>query len=539
MKKDTKVYINGTILTMDQKNTTAEAFVTEQDKISFVGSKQDALRFAQTEAEIIDLKGCTVLPGFIDAHSHFSRVGVELVSRISLNSPPVGEIDSITTLLNVLKVKAEQTPPGEWLIGVGYDDTLLQEQRHPTRQELDTVSTIHPIWLTHISNHLGVANSVTLELAGISSATPNPQGGVLRRSSQGELNGIMEENAMFLVRPYLPDVTTLIPAAIKAANEAYMQVGITTANDGGVGGILGDRADFCDYLKIDDSVQKIRLVLNAYYTRVDECKKMKFLTNKIMLQGAKILADGSIQGYTAYLSQPYYTAFQNNSAYCGYPWQSRTQLCQIISALHQQGIQCYVHCNGDAAIDDVIYAIANAQTQFPQKDCRHVLIHCQMARQDQLDQMQAFGIIPSFFVPHIYYWGDRHRQLFLGEQRASHLDPCYWAQNHGLPFTLHCDSPVVPQNPLHTIWTAVNRQTASGNFLGADLQSISPLEALKACTCYAAHQFFLEDKIGSLESGKLADLVILDNNPLSCEPQFIKDIQVLATIVGGQCIYKK
>lgn len=539
--KNIRIYLNGFIITMDAKNTIAEALVTQGDKILFVGTKQEALNLVKDDvnSKIIDLQGHTMIPGFVDSHSHFSRAGVDAVSRVALNSPPVGNVDSVSALLQVLQKKAETVAPNEWIIGIGYDDTLLKEQRHPTRQELDTVSATNPIWITQVSNHMGVANSAALHLAGVDESTPNPEGGVLHRDTDGKLNGLIEESAMFLIRKHLPDVSPSIPAAIEAANNIYLQVGVTTANEGGVGGILGDRADFCDYLKITDKIQKVRLILNAYYTRVDECDAMHFLSDKISIQGTKLLADGSIQGYTGYLSKPYHTAHQGDTTYCGYPWQSREKLCKTIDSLHSKGLQCYIHCNGDAAIDDVLYAFEQAQQHHPRTDCRHVLVHCQMAREDQLDKMKALGIIPSFFVPHVYYWGDRHRHIFLGEERASNLDPCRWALERNIPFTLHCDTPVVPQNPLLTIWSAVNRVTSSGMPLGADQQSISPLEALRAYTINAAHQFFLENKLGSLEAEKLADMVILDENPLACDSMHIKDIQVLETIVGGESVFVK
>lgn len=539
MQNESKLYFNGTIVTLDANNTIADALVTQNDKIIFVGEKNAAMQFIQNSTQFIDLQGKTLIPGFVDAHSHFSRAGVELVTRISLNSPPVGFVTSISELLQKIADKVAVTKPGEWIIGTGYDDTLLKEQRHPTRQELDSVSTDHPIWITHISNHFGVANSYALQLAQIDEDTPDPEGGVLRHTSDGQLDGVFEETAMFLIRKYLPDISDQIPVAIEAANQLYMRVGVTTANEGGVGGIIGDRADLSDYMKVSDKEQKIRLVLNAHYSRVEEAKKVTFKTSKIYLQGAKILADGSIQGYTGYLSKPYYTAFQGNDNYYGYPCQSREHLCKLISDLQKQDVQCYIHCNGDASIDDVLYAFEEAQKSTPKNNCRHVIVHCQMAREDQLNKMKKLNIIPSFFVSHIYYWGYRHRHVFLGEERAKNLNPCRWAIERQMPFTLHCDTPVVPQNPLLTIWTAVNRLTASGEPLGADIQSISPLEALKAYTINAAYQFFMEDKIGSLEVGKSADLVILDDNPLSCPPMHIKDIQVLETIVGGETVYKK
>lgn len=535
------MYTNGTILTMDKDNSVAEAVVAKDDRIVFVGTKKDALNYLkdENESKVFDLQGHTMIPGFIDPHSHFSRVGVDAVSRVALNSPPVGTVTSIEDLLNKLREKAKKAKPGEWIIGIGYDDTLLKEQRHPTRKELDSVSTTNPVWVTHISNHMGSANGMALAISGVDESTPDPEGGVLRRDEDGMLNGVIEESALFLIRKYLPDVSQFIPDAIRAANELYLKVGVTTANDGGVGGILGDRADLCDYLKITDDIQKVRLVLQVWYTRMDEYNSLKFKTDKIRIQGGKLLSDGSLQGYTGYLTKPYHTMAHDDKDYRGYPRFPREKLCQVVKDIHARGLQVYVHCNGDAAIDDVLYAFEQAQKEMPREDCRHVCIHCQTAREDQLDKMTELGVIPSFFVPHVYYWGDRHRNIFLGEERASNLDPCRSALKRDIPFTLHCDAPVVPQNPLLTIWTAVNRVTAEGDPLGADIQSVSPQDALRAYTINCAHQFFLEKEIGSLEPGKLADFTILDNNPLTCEPMMIKDIQVLQTIVGGDVLYIK
>jgi len=215
---------------------------------------------------------------------------------------------------------------------------------------------------------------------------------------------------------------------------------------------------------------------------------------------------------------------------------SREELTARVKALHESGHQIAIHGNGDAAIDNIIHAYREAQQASPRADARHIIVHSQMAREDQLDAMKELGIIPSFFSLHTYYWGDRHRDIFLGRERAYRISPAQSAHQRGLRFTIHTDTPVVPMDPLLLVWSAVNRISTGGDIIGAE-QRITPLEALRAVTSDAAWQHFDENRTGSIESGKLADLVILAESPLRF-PLHIRDIQVLETIVGGQTIYK-
>jgi hypothetical protein len=227
----------------------------------------------------------------------------------------------------------------------------------------------------------------------------------------------------------------------------------------------------------------------------------------------------------------------DDPAYRGYPRISREELIEKVVRRHAAGWQVAVHGNGDAAIDDILDAFEHAQRQHPRADARHVVIHAQMAREDQLDRMKALGVIPSFFSLHTYYWGDRHREVFMGPERAARMSPARSALDRGLRFTLHCDSPVVPMEPLRLVWAAVNRRSTSGASIG-DAQRIPPLAALRAVTIDAAWQHFEEHEKGSLEPGKLADLVILSESPLE-HPDRIDRIRVLETILGGRVVYRE
>jgi predicted amidohydrolase YtcJ len=258
----------------------------------------------------------------------------------------------------------------------------------------------------------------------------------------------------------------------------------------------------------------------------------------VRTSGVKILQDGSLQGFTGYLTAPYFTQPQEKSAYAGYPSRSREKLIEMVRAYHRAGYQIAIHANGDAAIDDVLAAFRQAQEEFSRPDARHRIEHCQTPREDQLDAIKELGITPSFFVGHVYYWGDRHQSIFLGPERAARISPLASAMKRGIRFTVHNDTPVTPVDPLLLVWCAVSRKTKDGKVLGPD-QRIGAFAALRAVTVDAAWQNFEEHSKGTIEAGKLADLVVLAENPLTVEPERIKDIEILETIIGGETCYTR
>jgi predicted amidohydrolase YtcJ len=259
---------------------------------------------------------------------------------------------------------------------------------------------------------------------------------------------------------------------------------------------------------------------------------------QVRISGVKILQDGSLQGYTGYLTAPYFAQPTGKDGYVGYALRPRERLAEIVGQYHRSGYQIAIHANGDAAIDDVLFAFRAAQSENPRSDARHRIEHCQTPRDDQLDQMRELGITPSFFVGHVYYWGDRHERLFLGPDRAARISPLASAAKRGIRFTIHNDTPVTPVDPLLLVWCSVNRTTKSGKTLGTH-ERITPYAALRAITIDAAWQNFEDKSKGSIEPGKLADLVVLAENPLAIDPSKLKEIAILETIVGGESCYKK
>jgi predicted amidohydrolase YtcJ len=448
-------------------------------------------------------------------------------------------MNSISDVMEALKRKAAETESGKWVLGVGYDDTNIEEKRRLTKADLDEVSKDHPVFVNHISGHLGMANHLALEAAGIDANTPNPEGGVIcRDANTHEPTGVLEEAANFMVFQLATDFTVEEKlAVIKCSVEDYARNGVTTVQSGFT------REEVFNGLSAASQIGQIPLRIMAWPdTELSEkiiagdVEVEAHCTDMFQVGAAKIIGDGSIQGYTAHLTEPYHVPFNDDTEYRGYPVTERKVMVELVKKFHRAGSQLAIHGNGDATIDDIIYAIDLAQKEYPREDHRHIIVHCQTARFDQLAEMKRLGITPSFFSAHAYFWGDRHYNIFLGPERAGRQNPARTALNKGIPFTIHLDTPITPINPLLLVWSAVNRLSTGGNVIGED-ECLSALQALRATTIDAAWQVFQEENRGSIEIGKYADLVVLSGNPLE-QPETIKDVEVLETIVGGKTVYE-
>lgn len=534
-----QAWINGNVLTINSQNQVAEALLAEGDRIVAVGSDKKILSMANSNSLIHDLAGATLMPGIIDAHGHFPGAGIVSVT-VDLNSPPIGEVTDIPMALRKLKAKVAKTKHGQWVVGTAYDDTLLKEQRHFTRQDLDSVSTEHPILVNHISGHFAVVNSMALQMSGITEQSVAPEGGVFGRDAKGQLTGLLEETAMDLVLDFTADFSYLqLLEIVNSSNKKYLSQGVTSAQNGLANVPMISGMGWLSKL----GLIKPRLMMwpdldSAQQLMSGQFQADNLISDSFDIGAVKLQADGSIQGYSGYLKQPYFTIPDTSPAdYVGYPRTSQEQLNDTVLRLHKAGRQLAIHGNGDAAIDMIIHSFAAAQVAHPVADPRMILIHAQMATDKQLAQMAQLGITPSFFNSHVYYWGDRHKQRFIGPERANRISPMASALDNQLRFSLHCDTPVVPMLPWLAAWNATTRRTLSGDLLGFD-QGISIQQALRAVTIDAAWQIFKETELGSLEPGKFADLVVLADNPL-LGGQALKNMQVLQTYVGGVEVYRR
>lgn len=540
-----QLFYNGDILTMEGDSPKyAESVVAQAGKIVFVGSKSEAdLKYKKSVK--IDLKGKTLLPGFIDPHSHFGMVS-NTMGQVDLNPEPVGKIKNIDDILQNLKNYKEKNkiPDGEWIFGWGYDDGQLAEKRHPTKKDIDQVLPNNPVYLQHTSGHMGVANALALEKLKISAITKNPEGGNIDRfPNSTEPTGLVQETAMYpFVRNMLEILSSKQAEYFNTTQNYYASNGITTAQDG-----MTDRKAIKFFQSQADSGKlKIDLISLAGYSELDRnladtTLLFKTYKNGFKVQGTKIVADGSPQGKTAFFSKPFLTEVPGCHHDCrGLPSLAQAALNTLFETAYAKDNQLFIHCNGDATIDMVLLAHKKACAKLNQpldKERRTIIIHSQFVRPEQLQTFVKYKMEPSFFTNHAYFWGDIHVEN-LGKQRADFLSPMVSAKRLGLKPTNHSDATVTPINPIFTVWTAVNRVSRSGAIIGA-AERTTPYLALQAITSFAAYEFFDEGLKGTLTVGKLADFVILDRNPLKVKPIEIKNIQVVETVKEGKTIFKK
>lgn len=538
------VFYNGTIVTMDTDQSTASSLAIKDGKI--VGLNVNSEDYSSEDTQIINLNEQTVVPGFIDAHGHFS--GAASYSNFANLAPsPIGNSDSIALLVNEMQQfwDGKALAEGQWLVGVSYDDSLLAEKRHPTKYDLDQVSTEEPIVIMHVSGHLVVVNSKALEILGIDATREDPAGGkIVRVSGSNEPNGVLEEAAMYLAMGGLmsaPQTQESILESYRYAQEYYAGFGITTIQEG-----AATKDQVLLYEQLGEAGE-LYLDIAAYPTwdaysmlKIDGYGPSKQYTNNFRIAGAKIVLDGSPQGKTAFMTQPYLNPPAGEPAtYVGYPTLTSEFLETKIRSYLDEGTQFIVHTNGDASVDMYLAAIDKVATETDDFSMiRPVSIHSQTTRDDQLEEMTKYQMIPSFFSAHTFFWGDWHRDEVFGEERAIRISPTRSASNLGINYTTHNDAPVVDPDIIRLIYNTVNRVTRSGQTLGED-QKATAYEALASVTKNAAYQYFEEDNKGSLEVGKLADLVILSANPLTIEPENINTIEVLKTYKEGQLVYTK
>ncbi|WP_297276915.1 amidohydrolase [uncultured Brachyspira sp.] len=533
-----KVYHNGDILTMKGDEPTYAKAIEIRDntimKVVYTDEDEKSL-LNNAYAEVIDLDGKTLMPSFIDSHSHIIRFAQSLTTVDLTGSTNLLEIaEKITNYIQVNKLKDDS-----WVIGFGYDNNLLPDKKNPNRDDLDKISTTHPIFITHASGHVGAMNSKALEEFGVDENTPDIEGGVIERYPNSKKpTGYMEETAFM---HYAQSINFAITDEdlmnfINQAENVYLGYGITTAQDA-----LISTAEFP---LINNMVTNNRfnidiiafIDLKNSESIVETNKEMvgKYV-NRFKIGGYKIFLDGSPQAKTAWLGQPYVSG---PARYRGYGIYDDAAVEKYVEKALDDELQLQAHCNGDAAAEQYINAFSNVMNRRKTtNNYRAVLVHSQIIREEQYKSMANLNIIPSIFVAHVYYWGDTHLEN-LGIERASQISASKTALNNNLDFTYHQDTPVIKPNMIETVWCAVNRITKDGVLLGEN-QKVTPYEALKAITINAAYQNKEEYLKGTIEEGKLADLVILSGNPIKCDPMSIKDIEVIETIKEGKTLYSR
>lgn len=532
------IYSGGTIFTMDRLVPRAEAVFVEDGVIRAVGDKSDVNNLVDADTKKIDLDGGFLVPGLIESHNHLSYFALFL-EYCNLGGGACHNINDAVQLLRAHDARAKNP---EYIIGYGFDDTYTPALRHLNKNDLDKVSTEKPVVVHHMSGHVGYVNSRALELFGISKTTENPEGGWIERDESGNPTGKLDEMAWFhlvgeKLRP--PTDPSTIQSLIKRGVKAFNEYGIVAIHDAAVGVAGTGEVVVSAYQTLEKNRElNIRAFLSMMvqssmnYT-VEQIDGEGMGRRRIVMGGIKLFVDGSIQANTAAMLTPY----KNKPDFKGELVMSRGDIDAAVLKYHERGDHISVHANGDAAIEAVVTAFEKAQKAHYREDTRHMVIHCQTAHKKHIDRMKAAGVIPSFFGMHVHYYGDRHLNIFLGEERASRLNPFGDADRAGLDFTLHTDTPVMPPWTMESIGTAVTRKTSSGIVLGND-QRISPQTALAAYTTMAAKCSYSENDRGSISVGKLADFTLLSEDITQCDPDTIKETKILKTIIEDETVFE-
>ncbi len=537
------IYSGGPVVTVDESLGTVEAVAVKDGRILAVGGALELSALAGPGTEQVDLDGRTLAPGFIDGHAHVANFGMQAVGA-NLLAPPDGQVSTIEDLVTTMQAWAANSDDDDrvgWIFGMGYDDSVLKEGRHPTREDLDRVSTEVPVMAVHISGHFAAVNSKGLELIGYDADTPDPAGGIIRRQpGSQEPNGVLEELAAIpvMMSALTPKTPEDFEYFMQRGLEMAMSFGYTTAQEGrafasshaglvNYATTLGFPIDVVSYIDYTDTAP-----LESAWNRPE-------YQGGYRVGGVKITLDGSPQGRTAWRTEPYLLPPEGlPDDYLGYPAIEDDAVVEgVFEQAYANGWQVLVHANGDAAIDQMIRAVRPSQQRFGPGDRRHTLIHGQYIRMDQLDALAELDMAASLFPMHTFYWGDWHSEI-IGDELAQNISPTRAALDRGIPLTSHTDAPVALPNLMQVMWATVNRTTRSGRVLGPD-QRLTPEEALQAMTIQGAWQHFEEDEKGSITPGKRADLVILSDNPLTIAPERINDILVLETIKDGHVVWRR
>jgi predicted amidohydrolase YtcJ len=536
------IYSGGPILTINDAAPSAEAVAVKDGRIIAVGALADVETHKGKTTKVFDLNGHTMLPGFVDSHGHVVMGGLQALSA-NLLAPPDGEVRDIgslkATLAKWAQDNADAVKKVKVIVGFGYDNAQLAELRHPTREDLDAVSTEYPIIIVHQSGHLGVANSKALEAAGIDASSKDPPGGVIRRGPDGKPNGVLEEYAFFSV--LIKNLRGLgnegLVTFARAGSELWARYGYTTAQNG------RSSAAIVEALRNLGAEGKLPIDVVAYpdvleskdYIKANVSKKY---VNRTRVGGCKLTIDGSPQGFTALRDRPYYDPVGDYPpGYKGYSAVTMEQVQDAVNWCYENGIQILTHANGEGASDMLIAALQTAQKKYGDPGNRPVLVHGQFLRDDQVDSYKRLGVFPSLFPMHTFYWGDWHRDHTVGPVNAENISPTGWVRQRGMMFGTHHDAPVAFPDSMRVLAATVTRRTRSGDILGPH-QRVDVLTALKAMTIWPAWQHFEEDKKGSIEVGKLADFVILSGDPTAVDPETLADLKVLVTVKEDKPIYE-
>ncbi|MGY8798441.1 MAG: amidohydrolase [Longimicrobiales bacterium] len=519
-----QIVVNGLVLTQDDAMPNATAFAVKGGRFIAVGSDADIRNLAAAGTEVIDAGGATVVPGFIDAHSHPSGAGLNALKNVNTN------LGSVARIQEALRERAGQTPPGEWIVGYMYDDTKQEEGRPVNRLDLDAVSTEHPIVVGHRGGHTGVYNSKAFEVAGVTVNTPDPFGGHFYREN-GELTGKVAERARGAFNVPSGSTREDRSAAVSLICQEMNSTGLTSVHQAGTG--QEDFRAYQDAREAGDLSLRMYLMARggAYPALRDAGVRTGFGDDMIRLGPVKFAADGSASERTMAMSTPY-TGRPDDF---GILTMTQEEIHEAVEDAHRNGWQIAIHANGDVTIDMVLNAYERMQREYPREDTRHRLEHCSLVNPEILQRIAAGGFIPAPFYTYAHYHGEKW--IEYGAEKMEWMFAHKSFLDHGIMVAPASDHSPGPYEPLMAIQSMVTRKDFSGRVWGPS-QKITVDQAMRICTRHGAYAAFEEHEKGSITAGKLADYVFLAEDPHETDPDRIKEIKVLRTVVGGRAVYE-
>jgi len=539
------VLVKGNVITVDPTDRICESVAVKAGKILSVDTNNEIKKFIGEQTRVIDLKGRTLTPGMIDVHGHFAMGGTSHLFVLDLRYP---KVKSIAQILKMIKERVSASEPGQWIQGRGWDEALFDEQRYIDKNDLDPITPDNPVILRHTSGHYIAVNSLALKLAGVNKDTPEPIGGTIVRNpvTRGPTGVFMEGPAMNLITEIVPPWTVKeVEEGIKKAQELYFTEGLTSVKDPGV-----DDTGLIAYRNLREmGALKIR---SYVLYRVDSARAVNMAVENgvfggddmLNVGGVKIMFDGSGMARTAWMYEEWNKNFTElDKGNFGYPVTPVKTMKEIVKAAHDADLQICTHTIGDRAMDVAMDAYEEAIKDNPRGDVRHSLIHANAPSYEQMDRMSDFGsnLVIETQSPFLYFIGDNYAGNF-GPERSKRMIPLKSMLDRGIIVGNSADWSVCPFPPRYGLWAAVERKTWKGTYgshpFGLD-ESVTVKDALRTYTILAAKCLFMEDKIGSIESGKYADMVVWSEDLYNVPVENLKDVKVEMTFVGGQLQFSK
>jgi len=520
------VVINAKVFTIDEDQPQAEAFAVKSDRFTAVGSSSDMRNLASSGTEIIDAEGMTVIPGFIDAHSHPSSAGVNELVQVN------ADLRSITEIKEALRQRAAITQEGQWVRAFKYDDTKLAEGRPINRFDIDEVVPNHPVVVGHRGGHTGVYNSMALALAGVTSETPDPPGGRFYRDSNGVLTGLAAERARYVFNSLIPSDSTREQRSdgVKLITELMTKAGLTSVHQTGA-----SRNDMIAYQDARaDGGMRFRMYLfprvQLFEDLVNAGIRTGFGDEVLRIGAVKFSADGSASERTMRMSTP----FEGRPDDYGILTMSQEEIHEAVENAHRNDFQIGIHANGDVTIEMVLNAYERVQRLWPRNDPRHRIEHCSLVNPALLQRIKDLGVIPAPFYTYVHYHGNKWVEY--GEEKMRWMFAHKSFLDYNIPVAPASDYTPGPFEPMMALQSMVTRKDFDGRVWGPN-QRITIDQAMRICTLNGAYASFEENIKGSITAGKLADFVILADDPHDVDPDNIKNIEIVRTVVGGTTMY--